>query len=45
MSDLISRSGLLDAFNNLQPPGFERSIAGMVVLGMVNAAPSTFSLQ
>lgn len=40
MSDLISRSGLLDAFNNLQPIEFGRSIAGMVALRMVNAAPS-----
>lgn len=39
-NDLISMSALLEAFDNLQPPGFEKSISGMVALRMIKGAPA-----
>lgn len=39
-NDLISRSALLEAFDHLQPPGFEKSISGMVALRMIKGAPA-----
>lgn len=38
-NDLISRSALLEAFDNF-PPGFKKSISGMVALRMIKGAPT-----
>ena len=44
-NDLISRSALLEAFDNLQPPGFEKSISGMVALRMIKGAPAVNAVE
>lgn len=40
MSEYIKRSDVLEAFSNLQPSGFEHSLAGIVAINTVKAVPA-----
>ncbi len=40
MNDYIKRSDVLEAFSNLQPSGFEHSLAGIVAINTVKAVPA-----